>query len=99
MISSMVMILVTLAGASRSWASCSYNTLPVDTSISTALFPATVKSAACAPSGTRETASASATTQEIPFIAIPPNLSWYNLCAPLEFITKKFSHFLVEKTK
>ena len=57
MISSIVMTLVTLAGARGVWASCSYITVPVATSIRRALLASTSKFAACAGYGSSPAAS------------------------------------------
>ena len=72
-ISSMVMTLVTLAGARRSWELDSYRMVPVATSISTALFPATSSAAADTGSANRHSDRISAAAHIIRFIIIPPN--------------------------
>ena len=67
------MTLVTLAGARRSWELDSYRMVPVATSISTALFPATSSAAADTGSASRHSDRISAAAHIIRFIIIPPN--------------------------
>ena len=68
----MVITLVTLAGASGSWELFSYSTVPVVTSMRTALFPASASVAAPARRGSIPMTSTIASTQLLRFIEIPP---------------------------
>ena len=80
MMSSMVIILVTLAGARGSWAFFSYSTVPVATSMSTALLTGTSKVSPDAPNTMAGRSADSISAAMIRFIEHPPPLSWKSIC-------------------
>ena len=74
MISSMVITLVTLAGASRSWHSFSYSTVPVATSISSALLAFKSRFTARALTGSSDTVSVAASSRPSTRFIVHPSI-------------------------